>query len=95
MQSKAKTCPEVKWLIQNCDITPSLFVVAKFNSYVELPINFKIVEYCRKLQSQIPNCPNYYPVLKEYDDAIAEVRRWEDYLIKKGEMTEEERFKEI
>lgn len=54
-----------------------------------------MVEYCVKLQSQIPNCPNYYPVLKEYDEAIAEVRRWEDYLIKKGEMTEKERFKEI
>ena len=54
-----------------------------------------MVEYCVKLQKQIPNCPKYYPVLKEYNEAIAEVRRWEDYLIKKGEMTEEERFKEI
>lgn len=93
--SLAKTCPEVKWLVENCDITPALFAVAQYNSYIDLPIRFKMVEYCVKLQKQIPNCPKYYPVLKEYNEAIAEVRRWEDYLIKKGEMTEEERFKEI
>jgi hypothetical protein len=93
--SLAKTCPEVKWLVENCDITPALFAVAQYNSYIDFPINFKIVDYCDKIRQQIPNCPKYYPVLKEYDEAIAEVRRWEDYLIKKGEMTEEERFKEI
>lgn len=93
--SLAQTCPEVKWLVENCDITPALFAFAQYDSCIDLPIRFKMVEYCVKLQSQIPNCPNYYPVLKEYDDAIAEVRRWEDYLIKKGRMTEKERFKEI
>lgn len=95
LMSLAQTCPEVKWLVENCDITPALFAFAQYDSCVDFPIRFKMVEYCVKLQKQIPNCPKYYPVLKEYDEAIAEVRRWEDYLIKKGEMTEEERFKEI
>lgn len=95
LMAMSRNCLEVKWLVENCDISPALFATAQYNSYTDLPIRFKIVEYCDKIREKIPNCPNYYPVLKEYGDAIAEVRRWEDYLIKKGRMTEEERFKEI
>lgn len=89
-----KKFPEVKWMLKYCDVTASLFTVAMFNIYNDIPIFLDPVKYSREIQSKIPNCPNYYPVLKEYDDAIAEVRRWEDYLIKKGEITENERFKE-
>lgn len=91
----AENVPEVKWIINNCDITPDVFETANVNSYVDIPLRFKAGEYAKKIKSQLPNFPDYYPVLKEYNMAVAEMRRVEDFRIKKGKMTEEERFKEI
>lgn len=93
--SLAKQVLEVKWILNNCEISQKEFIAARANSWTDIPIRMKIVEYTEKVMKKIPNCPDYYPVLKEYNRAIAEVRRWEDCLIKKGRMTEKERFKEI
>lgn len=87
--------PIVKWIGENSEINSELFRLARYNIYRDLPIQFHTLEYAKKLRQQIPNCPPYYSVFKDYDEAIDNVRRWEDYLIKKGEMTEKERFKEI
>ena len=93
--SLAKQVLEVKWILNNCEISQKEFIAARANSWTDIPIRMKIVEYTEKVMKKIPNCPDYYPVLKEYNRAIAEVRRWQDCPIKKGRMTEKEMFKEI
>lgn len=52
LKARAKDVEGVAWLLRWTNLSPELFLVARYNSYLRVPIQFKYLEYVYHLLNQ-------------------------------------------
>ena len=82
LMQKAENDKSLKWVVENCDITPELLELAKTNIMLGIPIPFDVVKYSKKIGSPLLRTPEMNELQQARFDAN-ESRKFDKHREKK------------
>lgn len=66
---KAKDNVVLKWILENCEFTPELCEIARANIMLGIPIPFNVVNYCKRIGSNLLRTPEMNEIQQARFDA--------------------------